>query len=139
MPLDGGGGFRAAASAQLVYADLLGDNLPRVTGSISNTSADGTMGIMLTAHYEERDNRQDGFTTDGFDCVDATYNARCSGGQEFWRPRASRYELWVVPSERLGATAAVQWRPNDNLELKGDLLYNRRDEVSTQITYSISS
>ena len=134
MPFDNGGGFRAAASAQFVYADLLDENLPRITGSISNTSADGTMGIMLTAHYEERDNRQDGFTTDGFDCVDATYNARCSGGQQFWRPRASRYELWVVPSERMGATAAVQWRPNDNFELKGDLLYNSRKEVSTQVS-----
>ena len=134
MPFDNGGGFRAAASAQLVYADLLGENLPRVTGLVSNTSADGQFGFLLTAHYEERDNRQDGFTTDGFDCVDATYNARCSGGQQFWRPRASRYELWVVPSERMGATAAIQWRPNDNFELKGDVLYNTRDEVSNQIS-----
>jgi iron complex outermembrane receptor protein len=136
-PLDGGGGFKAAVSVQGVYADLNKELDPMVGALYSNSWADNTIGITLTGQYQRRDNRQDSFVSNGYDCRNSSNlgaNIACDSPNAAYLPRASRYQLERVPSERIGIGGTIQWRPNDNWEITADGLWNQRKETQDQIS-----
>ena len=54
-------GFRAAASAQVGYAELAKEYDPRISGLISNTWADGRVGALLSASYSKRNVVEEGY------------------------------------------------------------------------------
>jgi len=135
-PLDGGGGLRGGVTVQGGYADLLDEVDPFVAAIISNSWNDNTIGITLSAQYQQRDNRQDSFDVIGYDCRNATnlnQSAGCADANAAFLPRGERYFMEIVPSERIGLGGTLQWRPTPELELTVDGLWNQRKETTDQI------
>jgi len=134
-PFDGGGGFKAVASARSAYSDLDEKFLPDVTASVSNTFGE-TWGFSLLATYSQRDTRADAFQTNNFVCVNRTAlqtvlnAAQCgaAGNNAVYRPRAARFFETYSDSTRWGLTGALQFRPSDQLEVVVDAIYSVRDD-----------
>jgi TonB-dependent receptor len=139
-PFDNGGGFKTVASARAAYSDLDEKVLPDITASISNTIGD-TWGASLVATYSQRDTRADAFQTNSFVCVSRTAlqtvlnAAQCSaaGNNAIYRPRASRFQQTYFDSTRWGLTGALQFRPNDQLDIVVDAIYSVRDDTADRI------
>jgi len=139
-PFDGAGGFRAVASARVAYSDLDQKALPDFTASISNTFGE-VWGASLSATYAQRDTRADAFQTNSFVCVNRTAlqtvlnAAACSaaGNNAIHRPRASRFQQTYLESTRWGLNGALQFRPNEQLEIVVDAIYSARKDVADRI------
>lgn len=121
-PLDNPG-FQASVYGQMGYNDLSEDWDPRATAFLSTTNEAETIGFLATLAYTERTSWQDGFGTVRW--------ARPDGGgfagnntseytldqlNSYWYPRLPRQDSFHHDQKRIGASAAFQWRPSDNLE-----------------------
>ena len=143
-PFDSGGGFRASASARVAYSDLDQKALPDISASISNTFGD-SWGASLVATYSQRDSRADSFQSLSFVCVNrAVLNtvlnaAQCgaAGNDAIYRPRASRFLDTYFDSTRWGLAGALQFRPNDQLEISVDAIYSIRDQTENRIALQV--
>ncbi|MDO6487354.1 TonB-dependent receptor [Colwellia sp. 6_MG-2023] len=149
-PFDSGGGFRAAGSAQGVNTTLADEWKPRISGQISNTFADNTVGVLLGLQYQDRITRQDTMDVPGWQCVLlADIGTACPTGadsltevpleERAFRPRFSRQFARTLSSERTGFTGAIHWRPNDNAKLDFDVFYSTRDDIESQGTVITST
>ncbi len=136
-PLDDGGEFRAVISGQGVYSNLLDEVDPRISGLISNSWADGTFGVLVGAIYQQRDTRQDSFSTNGFRCrtADLSSGSACDAAGAVFVPRNLRYQLRYNESERFGIYGSAQFRPSDRLEIIADGSWHRRDESLNDVIY----
>lgn len=143
-------GFHASVSGQAAYNDMGGDIDPRVAAMVSNTFADDTVGVLFSIAQTKRNVRQEGFGTvrytspyengtswgdtagtavSGTPDRDAVCPTVADGGPVdaldcMWHPRLPRMDYFGNEQDRLGATAAVQWRPSDRLELGLDLVHS---------------
>ncbi|WP_336966426.1 TonB-dependent receptor [Sphingobium aquiterrae] len=131
------GEFTLVASAQGSYNDLSEKASPRGAFLISDTFADGTIGVLLSAAYGRRKIVEEGYSTvrwakgssfaPGFESVlgqnCATNPAACATANDALHPRFPRYDLYTNDIERLGATASIQFRPSDNTTISIDGLY----------------
>lgn len=112
-------GFNFAVSGQLGYNDLSENNDPRGAFLISNTWGD-TFGALLSVAYSSRESLEEGHST-----------VRWQGGAvgtgpgavSGFTPRLPRYGILEHDQERLGVTAALQWRPAPATEFNLDVLY----------------
>jgi iron complex outermembrane receptor protein len=120
-PLDNPG-FHASAYGQIGYNDLSNKWDPKATAYLSNTNAAETVGFILTAAYTERTAWQDGFGTvrygkpdgGGFGGNETEYSTDYLNS--LWYPRLPRQDSFHHNQKRLGASAALEFRPNDDLE-----------------------
>ena len=120
-------GFHSTVSAEARYQDLGGDTGPRVAAVLSNTFADNSVGVLISASYEDREIRTDesrggegnlnawslfnGTTVDTGESVQFRYPARM--GQS----------LTVDNRERLGLTGTLQFEPTDSSGVTIDAMY----------------
>ncbi len=134
-PLDNPG-FHASAYGQIGYNDLSNKWDPKATAYLSNTNAAETVGFILTAAYTERTAWQDGFGTvrwavpdgGGYDgnnseLSDETVNS-------VWYPRLPRQDSFHHNQKRLGASAAVEFRPTDDLEFGLNWVYSHYEATT---------
>ena len=144
-PFDGGGGFRLAGSAQSIHNTLADDVRPRLSGQVSNTFADDTIGLLLGLNYQDRSTRQDQFDLPGvgWECVDESLAQVCAADtpleERFFRPQFPRQFLQAIDSERFGLTGAIHFRPSDNVKLDFDVFYSSRDEGFNQVSYIVGT
>jgi iron complex outermembrane receptor protein len=139
-------GFRALASVQATVDSVAGEADPRITGLISNTFMDDTLGVLFSVAHSERTVRQEGFGTvrytspfqNGQSWADTTgtvvngtpnpdanhpeFEAGDDPLDYMWTPRLPRMDYFGNTMERTGVTASIQFRPNDRLELGLDLV-----------------
>lgn len=130
-------GFTLVASAQGTYNTLSDKASPRGAFLISDTFADGTIGVLLSAAYGRRKTVEEGYSTvrwaqgssfaPGFESVlgqnCATTPAACTDANNALHPRFPRYDVYTNDVERLGATASIQFRPTDRTLISIDGLY----------------
>lgn len=156
-------GFVATASLKGRYNDLIGDTDPRAAFLVSNTFANGSMGLLLSGAVSKRRLYEEGFSTVRWDngassggwCAPtgvtanpsnstattcgpaaqgvgrltgtadtiAAYNA--SSSVDNFHPRLPRYGRLTHDQDRLGITAAWQWRPADTTLVSVDMLYSK--------------
>ena len=119
-PLDNPG-FRGAATLQGAYNDLSDSTDPRLTATVSTTNKAETVGFLFSAAYTERTSWQDGFGTVRWAQPDQPYagNETDLSDEELhdlWYPRLPRQDSFRHFQERLGLSAAVQFRPSDTFE-----------------------
>ena len=121
-PLDNPG-FRGAATLQGGYNDLSDTVDPRATFTVSTTNKAETVGFLFSGAYTERTSWQDGFGTVRFDspALDQPFagNETDLSDEELnsaWYPRLPRQDSFRHDQERLGLSAAFQFRPNDEFE-----------------------
>lgn len=145
LPLDSKEeGLHGAWSAELVNSELPDSSDPRLSGVISTTFADGTMGFLLGGTYSERQTREDEYfswgnvnfgpgTGDGVDeradlatIPNGTPNAGITYPLATY-PIEPLTQLFQDERERTGVNAVYQWQPNDEFELVVDALYSTFD------------
>ena len=150
-PLDYGR-FVLITQAKANYNDLSGSVGPQVSGLISNTFADGTFGALASVSWIKRDYLDTGASTVRWDqaqvlktgtnpfgaspygfasvlgtnCTGtaATLPSVCQQADSALHPRFPRYDYFQDGESRLGATASLQWKPNDANLVSLDVLHS---------------
>jgi iron complex outermembrane receptor protein len=107
-----------SASAQAVYSDRSGKWDPQVSGLISWKNSAETIGLLISPVYQKRRIRRDGVETLGY-----FTQAGVAGGAQI--PSLIGSALFQQERERYGGNAAIQFRPNDQLEINVTGLYSR--------------
>ena len=141
-------GFSFAASAKAEYETNSKKTSPSGSFLISDTFADGTIGVLLSATYSRKTLRQDSFIGEGFYdptdpytvsvpydtngdgeiATDADGNPAPGPGSEYYEsviPGYVRYSIAQDTRTRIGGSAAIQWQASDNVLFTLDGLYSR--------------
>lgn len=144
-------GFRSALSAQASYNDLSETTIPRLAGLLSWSNEDQTFGALISVAYSERAPVLGSFNTTRWQqgnatptrtatspaifpygvgqnfggCIPCTTTAQRDTVLNAFYPRIPRYTLGETFEDRLGMTAALQWRPSDRTEVDFDVLWSR--------------
>jgi TonB-dependent receptor len=141
-------GFRSALSAQASYNDLSETTIPRLAGLLSWSNEDQTFGALVSVAYSERAPVLGSFNTTRWaagnptnvnpatgspygrgtnfgGCIPCTTTAQRDTVLSAFYPRIPRYTLGETFEDRLGMTAALQWRPRETTEVNLDLLWSR--------------
>ncbi|HEY0438281.1 MAG TPA: TonB-dependent receptor, partial [Phenylobacterium sp.] len=126
-------GFNLVVSGQEGYNDLASKYNPRGAFLISNTTADGTFGGLLSVAYSKRDLKDVGTSTvrwatgnafsPGFRSVAPGAGVTLAQANAAFHPRFPRFDDYTDHQERLGATGSLQWRPSDKTLVTFDALY----------------
>ncbi len=126
-------GFTAVSSLQGSFNDVTNSTDPRFAGLIANTWADGRFGALLSVAYSERQTLDEGSgtvrwaggtTNGGFNAASPFQPARAAN---VYAPRFPRYTLMEHDQERLGVTAALQFKPTDRTQFSLDAMYSKID------------
>lgn len=137
-------GFTAVVGAKEDYNDLAGTLMPRYSGLISNTFADGMFGALVSVAYTKRAIVDDGSSTvrwmnglnsDGsksaandFKTLGAGYTGPTLDQlNSAFRPRFPRYEEYHTDEGRLGITASLQFKPAEKTLINFDNLFAQFD------------
>ncbi|MCR5874978.1 TonB-dependent receptor [Phenylobacterium sp. J426] len=134
------GGTRAALSIQGGTNSATEDFQPRLAGMLSH-NWDDKFGILVSAAWSKRETEEQGYNTyaaspigsgaTDLSALSAEDRAKVQSGTLVFQ-RGNRLSVWGSDQERLGLTAAVQWRPVETLTFTLDGLYgeftNDRDE-----------
>lgn len=135
-------GFRSALSAKAVHetsasdGDLGGLNsvTPEIAGLFSNTFADDTFGVMVTASFQERHNREENAAVDSWiqnypDGLNGGIvndnNQRTDG--VWWHPQNIGYGFSDIKRERINGQLVLQYAPTDRLTATLDYTYSEVD------------
>ena len=133
-PLDIGE-FRVAGSLKGVTDTEEGSVTPEISGLVSNVFADGTIGVLFAASYQQRKYEQERLAVDGW---------RVNQDIGAWHPQgpagailenhnqtpntfiAQNYNISVQPTERerTNANLVFQFAPNDDLTVTADYMYS---------------
>ena len=117
-------GFHAVVGAQVGWNDLTEETDPRYSAVVSNTFADDTFGVLVSFASTERNVRQEGFGTVRWTNPNANEvwgdtsqvvvggNMSVPTVDDVWIPRLPRTDFFGNNQDRLGATVAMQWRPD---------------------------
>jgi TonB-dependent receptor len=135
-PLDNPG-LTAVVSGKAVYETSSSDSriadldtvTPEIAGIYSQTFADDTIGILLSASYQERDNVEENAAVDNWGP-----NLQLSGGNVndnnqradgvWWHPQNVGYGFTDISRDRINAQAVFQWAPTDRLKMTLDYTYS---------------
>lgn len=152
-PLSYGAGLKLVGSAQARYNDLNDNISPRLAGLIAWNNADETFGFSASAAWSKYETAElgnnsvrwtdgsitqndDGTydftnvfrTVEGVNCRANPTDAGCNEVASAFHPRIPRYGLVNHDRERLGATAAIQFRPTENTDIEISGLYSNFKE-----------
>jgi TonB-dependent receptor len=148
-PFDYGPGAKGALSIKVGTNEYTKDTQPRVAALFSR-NWDDKFGALVSVAYAKRRTTEQGHNTYNYSHPDAaTMKSLVAKGLDISKLSAAqqtkflsgdlyfadgnRISSWDAKMERLGVTAALQWKPVDNLLLTLDALHGRftthRDEL----------
>ena len=138
-PLAYGAGLKLVASAQARYNDLNEDISPRLAGLVAWNNDDETFGFSSSVAWTRYETAELGNNSvrwaqarfrsvGGVNCSANPANPGCAEVADAFHPRIPRYGLVNHERERLGATAAVQFRPSDSTDIEINGLYSNFKE-----------
>lgn len=120
-------GFKAVFSAKGLYEKNSDKITPQIFGLISNTFADGTIGLLASVSYQKRDS-EIRFTQNRGYLPGSTVGPTASPlFTNVFAPRNQDAGIDTQSRERLGITATAQFQPSDVLTFTVDGLYNKFD------------
>ncbi|MBN1377807.1 MAG: TonB-dependent receptor [Gammaproteobacteria bacterium] len=156
-------GLHFNAGVQLTADNLANETDPRITALYSQTFADDTVGVLLSAAVSQRTVRQEGFGSvrfsapilQGDDWADTTgtvvtgtpntaafaqnfsiYDPADDPLSYLFTPRLPRMDYFSNTVDRIGITAAVQFRPTDNLEFGLDIASSKLENDRISYNYA---
>jgi len=137
-PLDNPG-LRAVLTAKTHHESSTSDAkgldewTPEVSGLYSQSFADDTFGVSISASYSERHNREEEahvaqWFEDGYvgDYSNVTNNSTRTDGRN-WYPQDAGYGWAENQRERTNAQIALQWAPTDSLTATLDWTYSETE------------
>lgn len=113
---------QVALNGSLTSIDLSDDTAPGVFGLYSNTNADQTAGFMVSVDWDKRDNRTDYVRTRGGYSAEPVALTVDGNAIEAFYGNGFFAGLRQTERERLNVSAALQFRPNDRVEITLDAL-----------------
>ncbi|MER2490784.1 TonB-dependent receptor [Catenovulum sediminis] len=133
-------GLHAAGSIQTTYNDLADEYGHKVSGIISNTFMQDSLGVLIGVSRQQTKNRIDAagtthwgsFQADNAAWVEAPVlneNGDTITEGTIWYPGRATYTLDTEERTRTSANATLQWAPTDDIEHTFDFLYT---ELSRQ-------
>jgi TonB-dependent receptor len=137
-------GFTTLLAGQGGYNDLSEEFNPRVAGLISNETADGTFGWLISGAYSDRSLLEEGHSTvrwqnanefqsvGGVSCAPNPDPAECAAVNQAFHPRIPRYGRLTHDQERIGITGALQFRPTDRTQINVDALYSKFEATRSE-------
>jgi iron complex outermembrane recepter protein len=121
------GGFKAVVSAKGQYERNSDKITPQVFGLISDTFADGAIGLLASVSYQKRDS-QIRFTQNRGYLPGTTVGPTAAPlFTNVFAPRNQDAGIDTQSRERLGFNATAQFQPSDALTFTVDGLYNKFD------------
>lgn len=123
--------FTAAANAELGYNDGSGDTDPRLSGLVSVSNDEKTLGFLVSAAYSTKNSPVTGaesgrWEDDNFLCETCSPD-ELADIRSAKHPRIARYADKTNDQERLGLTSSLQWQIADTTLLTVDGLYSKID------------
>lgn len=141
-----------AGSVQMVYSDLADEYDPKIALIGSRTFLDNTLGVLLSATWEERHLDSHNARTTGW--IRRDPNARNAQGALVnppgrhtdvngdgtmdWIPEIPRYILDRRETTRPAFNGIVEWRPSDSLTLFAEGTYTEAEEVVSSMLMQLS-
>jgi TonB-dependent receptor len=122
-PFDNGGKPYLAGSAQAIYADI-GDHMdPRLALIGSDTLANGTIGVLVSGTFENRNVESHQARTTGWVQLDSdpntagmqAYDLNNDGVGDFF-PDIPRYVINRLETRRYALNGILEWRPSDDFK-----------------------
>lgn len=115
-------GFHMSGSAQGRYQDMSEKWGPRLSGIVSNTFADDTMGVLFALSYEDRTTRLEESRGGQWAYFNGT-TEDTGENVEFRFPQEMGQSFTLDDRKRLSASTTFQYQPNDNMGMTFDALY----------------
>lgn len=124
---------RMSLRAAGTYSDGAEVFEPSVTGLYTRTFADGNMGILLSAEYQERTSNLQLFERNNW------LTRRNGGTTDLLAPLLLQYENVEIDRSRVGFNGAFQVRAGPNFVFTADALYSRveADRTNQAITFNL--
>jgi len=136
-PLGAGPAWTLSAAAEGAYNSLTGDWKPQLNGILSWHNPDDTFGVSVLGFYENRDLRRYGQETLGYTPITSSMPIGAANPSLVGVEAATLIGSTYFQQERTreGGQIAVQWRPNDRLELNLDGFYSHLDASNVNDNY----
>jgi iron complex outermembrane receptor protein len=138
-------GFTLVTSITGAYNDLAEDFDPRAAFLISDTFADDKAGALLSVAYTKRGLVDEGSSTVRWTRASGIALAAGYAGPNlfpdpaaptvspYFVPRIPRYDYYEHDQDRLGITAALQFRPAESTEINLEGLYSKFDAERREV------
>lgn len=142
-PLSYKEGLSFVFSGKAQYNDLSEDLSPRLAGLVSWVNDERTFGFSASLAYSDYETLEAGNNTvrwannadfrsvGGVECTTPTTGA-CADVEAAFHPRIPRYGEVDHDRERLGATASLQFAPNEGTKISIDGLYSTFKETRSE-------
>lgn len=118
-------GFKGVFVAKGLYEKNSKKATPQLFGLLSDTFADGKLGILASLSYQRRIASVDAITDDGYLPGQSVGPVNAPIYTNVYAPRTQAIGNTVDRRTRLGATLVAQYAPSDELTFTVDGLYNR--------------
>ena len=151
-------GFKGSIGVKGVYdtSELYGTHVtPEVSGIVSKTWADNTIGILLAGSYQQRKGGQAQFTVGNWrpgytgaennwgtlaqvgDPRYANIQNRPDATDVYQVPQNAAYDFYDFKRERINGQAVLQFKPTDTLNVAFDYIYSQNTFDSRQSSIGV--
>ncbi len=131
-------GFKLAGSLKANYEDKSEETSPHISALFSNTFADDTVGVLVAASQTERNTRIDQAQTNqwqGGSSIPTASLAGNTGAAPILAPQNFDQRVLFEERTRTNANLVVQFAPNENLTITGDVIYSDFDIEGEATSY----
>ena len=130
-------------NARAMHTELSGETDPSLFGLFSDTFADDTLGFMISAQWDDRALREDETDITRWVPQAAKFDLDKDGKVDVtgFHPNDARATVTMQQRERLNVSSALQWQPNERVDITWDLLYSEfdRDQDLTRLEQRIAT
>ncbi|WP_149980729.1 TonB-dependent receptor [Pseudoalteromonas rhizosphaerae] len=132
-------GFKVAGSIKGIYDDNSEETTPEVSGLISNTFNDDTLGLLFAVSRQERRTRLNQAQVDGWLENVGVPKPQTQSGQAYtgniFSPRNYDHKVTTETRTRTNANLVIQYAPSDDVVITGDALYSDFDVEADTTSY----
>ena len=132
-------GFKIAGSVKGIYDENSEQATPEISGLISNTFNDDTLGVLFAVSRQERETRLNQAQVDGWLENVGVPNPQTQNGQPYngniFSPRNYDHKVTTEKRTRTNANLVIQYAPSDALTITADALYSDFDVEADTTSY----
>lgn len=134
-------GFKVAGSVKAALEENSDKTTPQISGLISNTFNDDSLGVLLAVSHQERDTRlnqaqMDGWLENvGIPTAELNGGAGVPEGTTIFSPRNYDTKVTFEERTRTNASLVLQFAASDNLVLTTDFIYSDFDVQTNALSY----
>lgn len=132
-------GFKLAGSVKGIYDENSKETTPEISGLISNTFNDDTLGLLFAVSRQERQTRLNQAQVDGWLENVGVANPQTQSGDAYtgniFSPRNYDHKVTTETRTRTNANLVIQYAPSDDLVITADALYSDFDVEADTTSY----